>query len=192
MYLFFDTETTGLPKKWNAPLSNTDNWPRMVQLAWIMYNHSGEEVSRYNQIIKPEGFVIPKEVERIHGISTKRAHLEGIPLRKALEDFSAALNNSKQVVAHNINFDENIIGAEFLRKEVEHQLFNKPRICTKEISTDYCKLPSRRGGYKWPTLSELHITLFNKDFDNAHNALHDVEACARCFFELKKKNVINY
>jgi len=30
MYLFFDTETTGLPRNWKAPVTDLDNWPRMV------------------------------------------------------------------------------------------------------------------------------------------------------------------
>ena len=34
--LFFDTETTGLPKKYDAPASNVDNWPRLIQLSWII------------------------------------------------------------------------------------------------------------------------------------------------------------
>ncbi|MBU0470423.1 MAG: 3'-5' exonuclease [Nanoarchaeota archaeon] len=190
MYLFFDTETTGLPKRWKAPLSDLDNWPRLVQLAWILYDHSGNEVERSNHIIRPEGFIIPKDVEKIHGISTERAYWEGVPLRKALEKFSTALTESKQVIAHNISFDEKILGAEFLREEMKHTLFDKPRICTKEISTEFCRLPSKKG-YKWPTLSELHTILFEEDFKNAHNALNDVEACARCFFELKKRNVLD-
>ena len=189
MYLFFDTETTGLPKKKNSPLSDFDNWPRMVQLAWILYDNSGKELIRKNQIIKPEGYIIPKVVERIHGISTQRAQREGIPLQVALEDFSKAIDNSKHIIAHNIIFDESIIGAEFLRKDVQHKLFEKTRICTKEISTNFCKIPSRRG-YKWPTLSELHTILFGENFLNVHNAIFDVEACARCFFELQRKEVI--
>ena len=189
MYLFFDTETTGLPKRWKAPLSDLDNWPRMVQLAWILCDDSGKEINRGNEIIKPEGFIIPKEAERIHGISTERAHKEGIALKTALAEFSAAINDSKFVIAHNISFDEKIIGAEFLRKEIAHKFFDTPRICTKETSTDFCKIPSRRG-YKWPTLSELHTILFGENFENAHNALNDVEACARCFFELQKRDVI--
>ena len=35
MYLFFDTETTGLPRNWKAPVTHLNNWPRMIQIAWI-------------------------------------------------------------------------------------------------------------------------------------------------------------
>ena len=54
MYLFFDTETTGLPKDWKAPISDLDNWPRLVQIAWSHYDSSGNEISNNSYIIKIE------------------------------------------------------------------------------------------------------------------------------------------
>ena len=86
MYLFFDTETTGLPKKWQAPVSDLDNWPRIVQLAWILSDDKGKQLAGQNYIIKPEGFLIPEESSRVHGISTEKAMNEGIALEKALSD----------------------------------------------------------------------------------------------------------
>ena len=73
MYLIFDTETTGLPKKWKAPLSDSDNWPRCVQIAWQLHDLSGNCVSYENFIIKPNGYEIPYDSEKIHGISTQLA-----------------------------------------------------------------------------------------------------------------------
>ncbi len=192
MYLFFDTETTGLPKNWQAPVSDLNNWPRIVQLAWILSDDDGKEISGQNYIIKPEGFLIPEESSRIHGISTEKAMREGINLEKALSDFSYDLSQSNLLVAHNINFDQKIIGAEFLRKDVETNLDDISKFCTMQSATNYCQIEKPNGyGYKWPRLEELHLKLFNKNFDNAHDALADVKACARCFFELKDKNVIS-
>ena len=68
MYLFFDTETTGLPKNWNAPITDLNNWPRLVQLAYLCYDNEGNELSRGDFIVKPEGFTIPRDASRIHGI----------------------------------------------------------------------------------------------------------------------------
>ena len=70
MYLIFDTETTGLPKKWNAPISDSENWPRCVQLAWQLHDNNGKLISNQSSIIKPDGFDIPFESEKVHGIST--------------------------------------------------------------------------------------------------------------------------
>ena len=193
MYLFFDTETTGLPKNWSAPVTDFANWPRLVQLAWLICDDKGNELSGENYIIKPEGFLIPIEAANVHGISTEKALKQGKDLQNALNDFSNTINNSNVLVAHNINFDIKIIGAEFLRKNVINSLKDIPKFCTMQTTTNYCKIPhanSNGGGYKWPKLVELHTKLFAEDFSNAHDALADVKACARCFFELKKKNII--
>jgi DNA polymerase III epsilon subunit-like protein len=191
MYLFFDTETTGLPRNYHAPLSDLDNWPRLVQIAWLTFNQNGEKVNGSSFIIKPEGFIIPEESSRVHGISTETALLKGENLENILLNFAGAIDNSKVIIAHNMSFDEKIIGAEFLRKNVPHKFFESIRVCTKEEATDFCQLPGNFGTYKWPRLSELHIKLFGEDFDGAHDALVDVEACARCFFELCKRGVIS-
>ena len=87
MYLFFDTETTGLPLNWNAPASNTSNWPRMVQLACLLYDLDGGLIEQRNFIIKPEGYAIPRDAAKIHGITTERANLEGVDLGTSLTDF---------------------------------------------------------------------------------------------------------
>mgnify|MGYP000580039483 CR=1 FL=1 len=70
MYLIFDTETTGLPKNWRAPISDTENWPRCVQLAWQVHDEIGNLIESKSYIIKPDNFDIPYESEKIHGIST--------------------------------------------------------------------------------------------------------------------------
>jgi len=189
MFLFFDTETTGLPRNYNAPLSDLDNWPRLVQLAWVVYNNQEKKIGEANYIIKPEGFLIPEQASNVHGISTEKALAEGHALENVLDQFAQAIQEAKILIAHNMSFDEKIMGAEFMRKKMEHDLFNTIRVCTKEEATDYCQLPGNYG-YKWPRLDELHIKLFGENFDGAHDALADVKACARCFFELAKRGVI--
>lgn len=187
MYLFFDTETSGLPRNWNAPASDLENWPRLVQLAWIQYDSSGNEISGKNRIIKPEGFEIPFSSTMIHGITNKRALETGIPLQKALNEFLQAVNTSNLLVAHNMNFDEKVISSELIRTGKNLPSINK--FCTMETTADFCKIP-HRNGYKWPKLTELHKKLFNSNFNGAHDASNDVLACARCFFELKNRGII--
>ncbi len=84
MYLIFDTETTGLPKNFNAPISDTDNWPRCIQIAWQLHDAMGNLVESQDYLIQPDGFNIPFDAEKIHGISTELAEKEGIPLDKML------------------------------------------------------------------------------------------------------------
>jgi DNA polymerase III subunit epsilon len=189
MYLFFDTETTGLPKNYKAPATDIDNWPRMVQLAWHIYNSQGELTGSMDFIVKPEGYVIPKEVSKIHGITTDRALAEGHDLQTVLEQFNVQINQSEYLVAHNMSFDEKIAGAEFVRKNIESQIFNKKKICTMKSSVDYCRLPGNYG-YKYPRLSELHRILFKENFADAHNAAVDIKATARCFWKLKELGIV--
>ncbi|MCK5633314.1 3'-5' exonuclease [bacterium] len=191
MYIFFDTETTGKPERYNAPLEDLDNWPRMVQLAWLIFDKDEKKISEKEFIIKPGGFIIPEESTKIHKITTEKAIKEGFALSRVLQEFSDDLKTAEVLIAHNIGFDEKIVGAEFIRKKIANNLFILPKVCTMTSSTDLCKLPSPYGnGYKWPKLPELHNHLFKSDFAHAHNALYDVKACAKCFFELKKQDII--
>ncbi|MCU0679804.1 MAG: 3'-5' exonuclease [Planctomycetes bacterium] len=192
MFLFFDTETTGLPKNYQAPIEDLQNWPRLVQIAWQRYNDQGGLIESRNYIIKPNGFVIPEEVAKIHRISTERALKEGIPLEEALFDFSFHLDNAQLLIAHNINFDEKIVGAEFLRTGLKNNLASIKKFCTMQESVNFCRIPTPRGYFKWPNLTELHQQLFGEDFNDAHDAAYDVNACARCFFELRKRGVFKF
>jgi len=193
MYLIFDTETTGLPKRWDAPLSDSENWPRCIQIAWQIHDASGELIAHQDYLIQPTGFTIPFDSEQVHGISTALAEEQGVSLSEVLEDFQAAIKGVAYVVGHNISFDRNIMGAEFLRQGLEDPLEGKTVIdtCTEETAT-LCKLAGGRGGkFKLPTLGELYVHLFQVQFEEAHNATADVEATARAFFELLRKNEIH-
>ncbi len=192
MFLIFDTETTGLPKNFKAPVSDSDNWPRAVQLAWQLHDAKGELIEVKNFIIRPNGFTIPFNAEQVHGISTQRAEREGMPLDYVFEQFSKALAQTKFLVGHNINFDINICGAEYFRLGQQQILEPFKSLDTVRLSTDYCKIPGGKGGkFKWPTLTELHQHLFGHAFEAAHNASADVEATARCFLELIRREAIS-
>jgi len=191
MYLIFDTETTGLPKDWKQPFTNTENWPRLVQLAWQLHDETGKLLAQENYIIKPDGFEIPYAVSKVHGITTERANQDGVDIKVALEAFHSDLKKSKYNVGHNIEFDVNVTGCEFFRLgDLEPLVTTLDAIDTKDVSTEWCALPGGRGGkFKWPTLTELHTKLFGKGFGDAHDAAYDVDATARCFFGLISQNV---
>ena len=185
MYLVFDTETTGLPRNYEAPITDTDNWPRMVQLAWQIHDENGELVDNQDFIIKPEGFDIPYSVVKIHGITTEIANEQGRDLSEVLGLFAEAVAKCKYGVGQNIGFDYSIVGAEFVRKGIENQLQTLPKVDTMILGTDYCQLPGGKGGqYKSPKLGELYEKLYGFKFDEAHNAAADVNATAQVFFEM--------
>lgn len=191
MYIIFDTETTGLPKRWDAPITDTDNWPRCIQIAWQLHDEMGRMIEHQDYLIKPDGFNIPYDSEKIHGISTALAEEEGIPLTDVLVKFNEALAKAKFVVGQNIGFDINVMGCEFHRYSVDSPMASMPILdtCT-EVTAELLKLPGGRGGrFKLPNLTELHSYLFGVPFAEAHNATADVEATTRCFFELVRRNV---
>ena len=186
MYLIFDTETTGLPKNYKAPITDTDNWPRCIQLAWQLHDDLGQLVEAKNFLIRPDGFDIPYDSERIHGISTRLAQEIGHDLKAVVAEFNEVLGRTKFVVGQNVDFDLNIMGCEFHRLGMETPLMDLPNLdtCT-EMTAKMCQITGGIGGrFKLPTLSELHTHLFGEPFNEAHNASADVEATSRCFLEL--------
>ncbi len=191
MYIIFDTETTGLPDNFKAPVSDSDNWPRMVQIAWQVHDKKGKLIEVKNYIIKPEDYEIPYDVVKIHQITTERAEKFGMDLTFVLEEFSKIASKCNFLVGHNVSFDNNILGAEYYRKNIKNPLTDIPSIDTMQFSVNYCAIPGRKnGGFKYPKLEELHKKLFNESFGLAHNAAADVEATARCFLELHRLNII--
>ena len=193
MFLIFDTETTGLPKIENAPLTDFDNWPRMVQLAWQVHDERGRLVENHNYIVYPDDYEIPLIVKSVHGITTKYAQTHGRPLDEVLDIFLASASKAQYLVGHNINFDLNILGCEFLRRKGENPLGNWQVVDTmSEKVTSFCQLPGGRNGkFKSPRLEELHQILFGAKFTDAHNAAADVEATARVFLELLRRGILD-
>lgn len=189
MYLFFDTETTGVPFDYKAPASDVGNWPRLVQLAWVLTDEDGAELDSACDIIKPEGFFIPEDSSDIHGISHRKAIVSGIGLRAAIDRFASQFSKASTLVAHNVMFDVKVIGAEQIRLGLENTVEKTRRQCTMQLSANWCGI---RGPYgnKWPTLIELHRKLFNEGIDGSHDAQVDVRACARCYFRLQEIGII--
>jgi DNA polymerase III epsilon subunit-like protein len=189
MYLFFDTETTGLPKVRQAPLRQLDNWPRLVQLAWLAYGMDGHLLQRGEVIIKPAGFTIPEAATKIHGITTALAAREGRDIEEVLQEFQKLAASATILVGHHLWFDLMVVSAEFLRKELPNALQGKKEICTMLASTAFCGIPGPYG-CKWPRLADLYMKLFGRGFENAHSAGADIAATAECFWELKRRGVI--
>jgi DNA polymerase III epsilon subunit-like protein len=183
MFLFFDTETTGTPKNYKASPAELDNWPRVIQLAWALFDEKQRMISAQCDLIKPSGWVMPTEKFWVdNGFTHDNNAKNGILIRAALQQFLSAMDQAPYLIAHNIDFDTPIVQAEMIRASLRTE--NRPtRICTMKIGTNVCRIPNR-GGFKWPKLIELHTHLFNEGFEGAHDALADVKACARCFFKM--------
>ncbi|MFH2039986.1 MAG: 3'-5' exonuclease [Chloroflexota bacterium] len=189
MYLFFDTETTGIPANYRAPASDSKNWPRLVQVGWLLTDETAKQIESTEYIIKPDGYTIPQDAAKIHGITTEIALKNGSKLRNILRILKEKIEFADVLVAHNMQFDEKILGAEFLRCGFPNIIETKPRICTMLASTDFCQI-SGPYGYKWPSLQTLYRKLFKRPIPGAHTALVDTQACAAFLFYLKRLRVI--
>ncbi len=187
--LFFDTETSGLPKDYNAPSSAVNNWPRMIQLSWINTDKDGNIINENDHLIYPDGFTIPEDVSKLTGITTSIARTQGEPLKDVIDKFMSDVERADFIVGHNVSFDIHVVGAELIRLKKIDTIRFKPAVCTMKSSIDYCALPGYYG-YKYPKLQELHNKLFGYMFDDAHNALSDIKATLKCYLELKKKGII--
>lgn len=192
MILFFGTESTGLSPEFRPLTADVHNWPRMVQLGYLLYTSDGRLVESGSYIIRPVGYTIPP-TGRVHGIDTERALLEGEELADVLEAFKACMDRAQLLVAHNMEMQEKIVGCEFERVYGTDLLAAKRRYCTmkdpKVIAL--CKVePFKYGSYKWPQLAELYATLFNQTYVETHDAGTDVQILAKCFFTLVNRKII--
>jgi len=187
-YLFFDTETTGVPQNYNAPSTDINNWPRLVQLSWIITDEE-RDITENNYIIRCDNFDIPIEASNLHGITTQISKELGKPLDQVLDRFLKDLKIADYIVGHNVSFDKKIVGAELIRLGKLDIMDLKHSYCTMESATDYCKIPGYYG-YKYPKLQELYFKLFGYNFDYAHNSAVDTEATRKCFWEMRKRGLI--
>ena len=179
-----------------------DNWPRVISLAFEVADaETGDLIQRSHDLVQPDGWDIPKEKFWVeHGFSTEENLKKGLPMAGILDRFLLNFYSDDLValVAHNLSFDYNCLGAELIRyRKKAPKIVQK--ICTMESSVNVCKIPwglerrpwkQRQRGYKWPKLSELYEFLFNAEFIGAHDAGNDVTATRLCFFEMLRLNLI--
>lgn len=189
MELFFDTETTGKPKRYDAPISDVDNYPRLVQLGYVV-THEEEVLIEEELIVRPVGFVIPTEASDIHGITQEIAEKSHTNILSALQELLFWVSNVDSLIGHNVSFDVSVIGAECWRIWGKSPLEGKKTICTMKSSTDFVGIPGKYGKMKYPKLSELYAKLFGEEMGAAHTALQDIQNTVKCYHELVKLGVI--
>ncbi len=204
--LFFDTETNGLPARYHAPYTDTASWPRLLQLAWELWDYEpGKEPRQVrvgNQYILPKNFELDTQAAQVHGLTAEVLTEKGNPISAALWSFLADVSHADQVVAHNADFDHQIVMAEIYRQMLAGNrcgqgafyFLHIPIACTMRQSVDFCQIPSPKNPnqYKWPKLQELYRALFGEFFEGAHDASKDIAATARCFFKLVELGVIKW
>jgi len=178
MYLFFDTETTGIVN------------PKLVSIAWVLTTDAGQAVETEYHLLRPEGWTIPPEATAVHGITTDQATQYGKQIRRILTRFVASAQKATFLVAHNLKYDYGVINTSLFTHLYGTRLddYATPKlVCTMETGKALTKLPGKYpGSYKYPKLSELYKVVVGRDADpgSLHNALTDTLLLTECFWRL--------
>lgn len=211
--LVFDVETTGLiPRKTpndTTPLPITE-YPHIIQFSHTLYDTftNAMECSSDSYIRIPDNVVISEFVTNLTGISLEDCYTKGRDIVDVLIEFSTVYKKTNVLVAHNIDFDSNMIMIEVQRNKEEllkrapecFMLFNHmfertnniERYCTMLKGINICNIkiesitegkPPRK---KWPKLFELYEHLFDGEkVEGLHNSMVDVETCLKCYLKMR-------
>ena len=193
--LVFDTETTGLPETFKTTIFETDKWPYIVQLSWIVYDTEKHTMLNCQDHLIRCPIDIPPESTKIHGITNSYTKRKGVTMDYAMDLFVADVHRSDTIVAHNISFDKRMCMVECIRLKRQHPFIEngvtKPSYCTMTESKSFCNLfrPCKYNGtyVKFPKLTELHDVLFGYIPKGAHDAMADVLICLRCYMKYKEE-----
>jgi DNA polymerase III epsilon subunit-like protein len=191
-YLFFDTETTGLPVKRNESPQNLSNWPYIVQIAWMLVDEHGLQIANGSNIIK-QNVSISYQATAIHHITTEKMLREGVSPQTVYADFLESVENTEYIIAHNLEFDLPILECELLRNGFDNTVLKQKKyFCTMKYGKELCRVYDRTGRRKNPKLSELFGELYFSDstlqFEGLHSAAADMLVTYRCFMKMKQKN----
>ena len=178
-YTVFDTETTGLPKTRQPPTKeNLECWDecRILSIAAITYSSRGRELSRFYTVIKPDGFKVA--ATEVHGITEEEANTNGIQFEEAYKKFIEMTHNSNKIIGHNLKFDIGVLKAETIRRNLDFSPIEKlTPVCTLDLVKKWYGKPKK--------LIVIYEELFGKEFEGAHNALFDTQACAEVYAVIK-------
>ena len=188
--LFFDTETSGFPSKKIEPTSQKNAW--IVQIGMALTDNDGKIINQDSFFIRSNGRSITKGAQNVHQISKIQTEIYGVPETLLCTLFESYLQCANLIVGHNISFDIEMVKLLLARNSMYYigsLLQILPTKCTMRASTEFCKLPGKRG-YKWPKLTELFHILFPEETFDAHDALEDIKATIKCYIELRKRKII--
>jgi len=192
MILVYDTETTGLPN-FRLPADDPSQ-PRMIQLAFALYDGPDTLVAEECHLIKPDGWTMPQQlVDKLgHGLTQKRLERDGTPITEVLEAFNLTRDQATLLVAYGIRFDQKILRGEFRRGGFRDRYAETPECCVMRAATPLCKLPptdamiaTGRYSYKTPKLTEAAKIILGVEHVGAHDALADVRMTARLYFHIQ-------
>jgi len=187
-FLFIDTETSGLPKNWRAPYSKENNWPHILQIAWIIFDSNYTEVKRENHYIKNNNVSINKAAQKIHNITTEFLKINGEPIERVMQLFcDDMIRFNPLVIGHFIELDFHMVNVELNRLGMESIFETSTFYCTMKTSADYVT----NSIISHLKLDKFYTILFNEEPEESHNALTDASNTSKIFFHLLQDKKIS-
>jgi DNA polymerase-3 subunit epsilon len=185
--LFVDTETTGLPQRWDKPYSAERNWPHIAQLAWGVYTPEGQLLKAENYYLRVPAGRMQASAVAIHGLTPEFLQEQGQEPRDVLERLRQdLLLYQPLVVGHYLQLDFHVIGAGFHRVGLENPLGALPTLCTMQLTN----ITPPQHGRRYLRLGELHEQLFHTPMVLQHDAWADAQATADCYFEMQRQHML--
>lgn len=193
-YIVLDTETTGLPRdRSNPPVEKNlhiYDTARILQLSWAVYDINGKLIKIEDYLIKPCGYQVAST--EIHGITEEMAQ-NGYMFKSVMNKFCQDLKNIQAIIAHNINFDDNVLKSEMIRYDLYILLneYNKiKKICSMKKCKNIVKVIGKSGKIKYPRQCELYKCVIGEEMMNAHNSKYDVINLGKVITKLIKQKRI--
>lgn len=176
MYLIIDTETSGL-FDFTRP-ADAPGQPRLASIAMLACDEELNLIAATAVLVRPDGWEMPAEAERINGLSQRLLIGHGVPVTEVLVRYAAEIDRGAVVVAHNAQYDTKIMRGEFRRAGIDDRYNDTRTICTMKSLTERCAILKPGGvGFKWPKLTEAVPRLLGREHANAHGCLPDALAC---------------
>jgi len=194
LLLFYDSETQNLPL-FDQP-SEDPRQPHIVQLAACLVDVTTRKtIQSMDVIISADGWDIPSDVAKIHGITTEHSRRVGVSEATALNLLMELWGRASIRCGHNEQFDARVVRIalfRFDRVEMAEKWKAGKAECTARLATPYCKLPPTkkmlavgRKHHKTATLSEAYRHFIGQELQDAHSAMADVRACMSVYFAIQ-------
>jgi DNA polymerase III epsilon subunit-like protein len=164
--LVIDTETTGF-----SP--NNDD---VIQAAWVVYAADGTKLKLRNKYIKTN---LNIRNSWVHGITNELLNRKGANFAEVIEllKHDIAQYGVRTIIGHNLKFDMRMLIGNCVRRNIDHgELL---------LTNTYCTMEKAKQQYgKNYKLIDLYRNLFNREFDNQHNAKSDILATSEIYYRL--------
>lgn len=182
MTLLFSTETTGDPIVPYPPIQETQNWPRLIRLAWVVCNDDGQLVRGFSFTISPEH--LGDEAGLLTSSELQDLKTKGHPLEKIVKKFLDDYDVCQTMVAHDLGRHYGVLAAEAIRVGARAKTRIEKKLCTKtQIDEIYPDDQSKE-------VADLWFALFGNQITPGFDIMVDLKFLVDIYSELKFRSIL--